>query len=228
MRRFWPRRPLRRTGRGGQHRSGNAFQVLLSAVLGVGLALVLIHMFDAGVRPAITELSLAQATNAVVDIVDQAVADTLVAQAVAYDDMVSLQTDGSGHITALTSNTAEMNRLRTAIVGDIVGRIEMLTKEDLGIPIGNLTGLSTLSGKGAILPVQVLAVGTPTALFSNTFSQAGINQTCHRVMLDVGVDLALLIPGGTVNTSVNTHVCVAETVLVGEVPQTYLHLTPTQ
>ncbi|MCQ4864193.1 sporulation protein YunB [Pseudoflavonifractor phocaeensis] len=225
MRRVWLRGPGLRA-RSGRGLSGGAVQLMLSAVLGIGLALALIRAFDSSVRPMVTEMARTQVSNAVTRIVDTAVTDTLAEEAIAYSDMVTLQTDSAGRITALTSNSTEMNRLRTDIMNDIVSQVDSLGTPELGVPLGNLTGFSSLSGKGPLLPVRVLTLGTPEAAFSNVFTDAGINQTYHRVMLDVTVDITLLIPGGTVNTSVNTQVCVAETVLVGEVPQTYLQLTP--
>lgn len=225
MRRLWLRGPVRRARGGGV--SCGAVQLLLSVVLGVGLALTLIRAFDGSVRPMVTEMAKAQVSNAVTRIVDTAVNDTLAEEAVAYDDMVTLQKDSAGRITALTSNSTEMNRLRSEIMRDILTQVEALDTADLGVPLGNLTGLSSLSGKGPLLPVGVLSLGTPEATFTNVFTDAGINQTYHRVMLDVTVDVTLLIPGGTVDAAVSAQVCVAETVLVGEVPQTYLQLSPT-
>ena len=56
------------------------------------------------------------------------------------------------------------------------------------------------------------------------FTSAGINQTLHQIMLDVEVEITLLIPGGKTETRVDAAVCVAETLLMGQVPDTYLGL----
>ena len=75
-----------------------------------------------------------------------------------------------------------------------------------------------------MLPVRVLTAAVPTADFENVFTSAGINQTLHRIMLNVRVECTLLIPGGTVDTAVEAQVCAAETLLVGQVPDAYLEL----
>ena len=206
----WLRGP--RPRRGPVVRAPRGWGVVLSTVLGVGLALCCIRGFDAQIRPVVTDMAQARANNAVTRIIDDTVNGTLSAQAVAYSDIVSLQKDDSGRITAMTTSTAKINALRTQI----------LDTEELGVPLGNLTGLVTASGRGPLLPVRILSVAAPEAAFRNVFTSAGINQTLHQVVLDVSVPIKLLIPGGTVETTVTAQVGVAETVIVGQVPDAYL------
>ena len=102
--------------------------------------------------------------------------------------------------------------------------MEHLDSQELGIPLGSLTGFATASDLGPVLPVRVLTAATPTAAFEHVFTSSGINQTLHQVMLNVQVECTLLIPGGAVDTVVEAQVCAAETLLVGQVPDTYLEL----
>ncbi|MEG1857138.1 MAG: sporulation protein YunB [Pseudoflavonifractor sp.] len=197
-------------------------QLVVASILGIGLALLCIRSFDNGVRPTLIAIAEAKVKNAVTVIINAAVDETIAAQAIAYDDIISLQTDQSGRITALTSNSAEMNRLRGHIVDAIICKVGILDTGDLGVPLGNLTGFAALSDRGPTLPVQVLSVASADAVFRNQFSAAGINQTYHQVMLDVTVNIKLLVPGGTVETSVLSQINVAETVIVGQVPDAYL------
>lgn len=215
-RRIWPRVRVRRRagGRGGD--------ILLSSVLGIGLAILAIYLFDGRVRPVVVELAETSARNAVTRVVNEAVERTLAAEAVSYDDMITLQKDASGQITALTSNSVEMNRLRAEILDDVVAQVDILDSRELGIPLGNVLGLATLSDSGPRLPVKVLSVASAGGDLHNEFTSAGINQTYHKIILEVTVDVKLLIPGGTVETSVSTQVNIAETVIVGKVPDAYL------
>lgn len=209
--------------RGGAPRRANrGGGLLLSAVLGIGLALLAIWLFDSSTRPIVIALAKTSTGNAVTRIVNDAVDHTLAAEAISYDDMITLQKDSSGQITALTSNSVEMNRLRTRILDEVVSQVDILDSKTLGVPLGNLTGLATLSDKGPMLPVKVLSVASAEGSFSNQFTDAGINQSYHKVVLDVTVNVKLLIPGGTVETTVSTQVNVAETIIVGKVPDAYL------
>ena len=215
----WPRWPrVRRTVRSARRGRG----LLLPALLGVGLALCCIRAFDAQIRPVVTDMAQARTNNAVTRIIDDVVNGTLSAQAVAYSDIVSLQKDDSGRITAMTTSTAKINALRTQIVDAIVEQVNSLDTGELGVPLGNLTGLVTASGRGPLVPVRILSVSAPEAAFRNVFTSAGINQTLHQVVLEVSVPIKLLIPGGTVETTVTAQVGVAETVIVGQVPDAYL------
>lgn len=216
----WRRRIWLRGGAPRRESRGGGF--FLSAVLGIGLALLVISLLDSSMRPIITEMAKARTSNAVTRIVNDAVGRTMTTQAIAYEDIITFQKDASGQITALTSNSAEMNRLRNEILDEVVGQVDTLDSKELGVPLGNLSGLSTMSEKGPLLPVRVLSVASADAAFRNQFTAAGINQSYHQIVLDVTVNIKLLIPGGTVETVVATQVSVAETVIVGKVPDAYL------
>ena len=96
----------------------------------------------------------------------------------------------------------------------------------MGIPLGVLTGIDIISALGPKLPIQVISVASAEGTYRNDFSSAGINQTLHRIYLDITVTAKLLLPGSIVETVVFTPICVAETVIIGQVPQTYLNWSP--
>ena len=187
-------------------------------------AVAVIVLIDAALRPTVTELAKAKVKNAVTSIINDAVNETLSSEAISYGDLVTLEKDTAGQVTVLAANTAQLNALRTEILGRILEQVEQLDSQELGIPLGNLTGFATASDLGPVLPVRVLTAATPTAAFEHVFTSSGINQTLHQVMLNVQVECTLLIPGGTVDTVVEAQVCAAETLLVGQVPDTYLEL----
>lgn len=216
LRTYLPRRRSapRQQGRG----------LLLAAVVGIGLALLVIWMVDAALRPAVTTLASVQAENKITGIVNDAVTATLADQGVAYADLVTVERDESGKVDLLAVDSVKLNTLRTEILAQVLEQVEALDAQELGVPLGSLTGFSTASDWGPVLPVGVLTVAVPRAEFSNQFTAQGINQTLHQILLDVTVEVTLLIPGGRTETSVTAQVCVAETLLVGEVPQTYLGL----
>ena len=114
---------------------------------------------------------------------------------------------------------------------DQVDRIQLLDDEiysieddAIGIPVGNLTGIQLLGGRGPEIPVKIVAVSSSDADFQGEFLDAGINQTIHRIMMDVSLELIILLP--SITDRVTTEVCVAETVLLGPVPNSYAYLVP--
>ena len=138
-----------------------------------------------------------------------------------YDYFVTLDKDAAGNITALKSNMAHINTLSSSLIGGIV---DIATAGDFNIkiPFGNLTGVNILSGRGPMIPIKIVMLTSSTANFRNNFSSAGINQTKHEVMVEVSVDVDILVPWDTIRTTVVTEILVAETVVVGRVPDTYL------
>lgn len=215
----WLRTPRRRGPR-PERGSGR----LLALVIGVGLALAVIFLIDSALRPTLTALAQARVENAVTRIVNDAVDGTLTSEAISYSDLVTLEKDAAGQVSVLAANTAQLNALRAEILGEVLAQVEQLDSQELGVPLGSLTGFATASDLGPVLPVRVLTAAVPTADFENVFASAGINQTLHRIMLNVRVECTLLIPGGTVDTAVEAQVCAAETLLVGQVPDAYLEL----
>lgn len=223
MRHFRRLRPRARAARPANW-NWDQISLVVASLMGLLLAVYSIRLFNDRVQPILITAAQANTKNAVNRIVTEAVGKALAEEALGYRDMITLEKDNAGQITALTSNTLAMNRLRAEILGDILEQVDSLDSHTLGIPLGELTGLTVLSGRGPSLPVRIRSVGAANAEFRNVFTSAGVNQTYHQVMLEVSVEATLLIPGGTTQTTVVTQVCIAETVLVGEVPQTYLQL----
>ena len=117
---------------------------------------------------------------------------------------------------------SEVNRLKTDILNIINDEILALGHSDIGIPLGSLFFPEIFSGKGPAIPVHILSIRNSDANFVSHFSQAGINQTMHRLNMEVSIDVAVLVLGQTSSFSMTSEVVVAETIIVGDVPQTYL------
>ncbi len=195
--------------------------VIFTLLLALTVAVVL-HM-----KPVVVDLATARTSNAVNRIVVAAVNDAVDSGRIDYEQLVDFDKDADGHVTALRSNMAAFNRLQASIADDILQRMAEVSSTDLAIPIGTLTGSPLLAGRGPCLRVRMQSVGTATARFDNQFSSAGINQTRHRIILDVDVHVSILLPGLTTYTKVSNEISVAETVIVGGVPETYTYFSTT-
>lgn len=195
--------------------------LVFALLLGLTTAAVL-HM-----KPIVVNLATARTSNTVNRIVVAAVNDAVDSGRIDYEQLVDFDKDADGHVTALRSNMAAFNRLQASIADDILQRMAEVSSTDLAIPIGTLTGSPLLAGRGPCLRVRMQSVGTATARFDNQFSSAGINQTRHRIILDVDVHVSILLPGLTTYTKVSNEISVAETVIVGGVPDTYTYFSTT-
>ena len=171
---------------------------------------------------AITELAHTQVTNATSDLINDAIDKQIESGSVRYDRVVYFEKDLDGRITALKTNMSEVNRLKTDILNLINDEILAMDSAELGIPLGSLVLPELFSGRGPGIPVQIISIRNSDASFQSYFTQAGINQTMLQLSMDVVVDVSVLVLGRTHSFSVSSQVVVAETIIVGQVPDTYL------
>ena len=186
------------------------------------LMLALFLMFRSRYRDVIRELAETQVKNTTSDLTNDAIAKQIADGIIQYDRIVFFEKDLDGRITALKTNMSEVNRLKTDILNIINDEILALDTSDIGIPLGSLFFPEVFSGKGPAIPVHILSIRNSDAAFSSNFVQAGINQTLHQLTMLVSVDVAVLVLGQTGSFTVTSEVVVAETVIVGDVPNTFL------
>jgi sporulation protein YunB len=170
----------------------------------------------------IRELAKVQIRNSTSDLTNDAIAKQIANGNIAYDRIVYFEKDLEGRITALKTNIGEVNRLKADILNIINDEILALDSSDLGIPLGSLFLPEFISGRGPEIPVHIIAIRNSDATFESHFSEAGINQTLHQVTMVVSVDVAVLVLGKTDTFTMTSEVVVAETVIVGAVPDTFL------
>ena len=139
-----------------------------------------------------------------------------------YDYFVELEHGEDGMVTAVQTNMARINAFSSELLSDIVHAADG-GELSLSIPIGNVLGSSLLLGKGPEIPVDITMLTSSHVDFKNELTAAGINQTKHQIKLDVVIDIDVIMPWQTVSTQVVSEILIAETVLLGDVPQTYLN-----
>ncbi len=205
-------------------KEGTGSRLLFPLVLGLLLAFLLIRWFDSALRPQLVALAEAQLKNHLTQAANRSLTQTLAEESISYSDMVKLQaTEG---VSTLVTDTSALNRLRSIVLDDVVGQLETLDNHSLSVPLGALTGIDLLSAIGPKLPVRIVSAASADGHYRNDFIDAGINQTLHRIMLDISIDAKLLLPGGVVKLTVTAPICVSETIIIGQVPQTYLNWSP--
>ena len=189
----------------------------------IGLILLILLLSLRGkYRYVISDLAKTSVMNTTSDLTNDAIARQIATGNIAYDRIVFFEKDLEGRITALKTNMSEVNQLKTDILNIINDEILALDSSDIGIPIGSLFLPELFSGKGPAIPVHILSIRNSDANFVSSFSQAGINQTLHRLNMEVSIDVAVLVLGETSSFTMSSEVVVAETIVVGQVPQTYL------
>lgn len=197
---------------------------LVTLAVGFLVAFLLISLAERKLQPVLAAAARAQTQNRMTAILERAVLEDLAGRELDRGDLVEIQRSGDGTITALTTDMTELNLLRAELVTAVLEAVEGVDVAELEVPLGSLFDSEILWARGPAIRARSLSVGTVGAEFDSEFSSAGVNQTMHRIWLELSVPITLLLPGGAVEVPVDTRLCVAETVIVGKVPDTYLHM----
>ena len=185
-------------------------------------SLLLMGWFRSQYNDDIRSLAQTRVINATSDLINDAIDLQIETGTIQYDRIVYFEKDLNGRITALKTNMSEVNRLKTSILNIINDEIMDMDTSDIGIPVGSLIIPELLSGRGPAIPIQILSISNSDAAFQSFFTEAGINQTLQQLTMEVSVDVTILVLGKTESFTVTSQVVVAETIIVGQVPDTLL------
>lgn len=194
--------------------------VIITVVLAI-LAAVTIKSI-AYFRELSRQMVLSDATDLMTLCINDTISRKFAEEDYDYDYFVNLEYGADGSVTAVQTNMARINALSSELLSDIVHAADG-GQLSLSIPVGNVLGSSLLLGKGPELPVDITMLTSSHVDFRNELSDAGINQTKHQIKLDVVVDIDVIMPWQTISTQVVSEILIAETVILGDVPDTYLN-----
>lgn len=200
----------------------------------IGLLLILtglILLVELHLSPYIRELARNQAVNAASNAITDAVGEMLRRGDTDFSRVIVLEKDVQGKITALRTDMTQVERLKVEVLGILGNLIAEINTQQLGIPLGNLLLPDLLAGTGPVLPVKAVSLTMSNADFFSDFTEAGINQTLQTLKVKFTISLTILTTVGYETVDVDSDVMVAQTVIVGTVPETYVnlgHLTATE
>lgn len=204
-----PRRAFRRGLRGW---------LPLALILG---AVLLYSFFSSRLEPLILSIGRSNVENAVTAAINKATNLDALSDVMDAGSLTALEKDADGRVTAIITNMAAINNLQSVVADRVIAQVSAIDSRDISIPLGSVVGGSLLSGRGPRLPVRILTVSSVSTDFENVFTDAGINQTRHEIILNITVTVRVLLPGGSCTTDVHADVSVTDTVIVGEVPDSF-------
>jgi len=192
------------------------------------LALSIIFFFyiwiETQIRPIVQELANSRVRNLASTAINGAMADVLARENVDYNDLITLEKDANGSITAIKTNMIAVNRLKTEVCTAVLHKIQQIKRSDLSVPLGNVFKNEMMSGRGPDITVRLVPHGSAIANFQNVFSEAGINQTRHQIVMDIEIEMGILTVGRSLDITLDSQIVVAETIIVGDVPKAYADL----
>ena len=191
-------------------------------LVGLGLLSLITYL---QLRPAVESAAAYQVNLFATRIINAAILEQLGERELGYGDFIRLTYNNSGDIVAIESDMASINRLKADVTGAVIASLEEMGTATLRLPMGTLMGNELTAGRGPMVEIRIYPVGyVHTNLYSN-FTEAGINQTMHQITLGTRVQMRAVIPGYNIRTEVNTSFGVAETVIVGNIPDAYAQIS---
>lgn len=174
---------------------------------------------DARLRPAVNELAALEAHRLATERINTAVTSVLSECTADYSDIVKISYGTDNSITGISTDAVKLNLFKSKITEAIDNAFEDKERTEIRIPLGSATGISLFSGAGPQIKVKVGCSASTASDFDNVFTQAGINQTRHSVMLNIKTTVVVSLSRSRITENVETSLCVAQTVIVGSVPE---------
>ena len=202
------------------------YRVLIFFLVIILFCLGIVKYSEARIRPIIISMAEAHARSMGAKVVSEAISEEIEENNISYDDLISFEKDESGKIAALKTDIIMVNRLKSRLSVVILNKLAGMNDINLYIPVGNLVNGEFFSGRGPKIEVIVIPIGSVTTNITNVFTSAGINQTRHQIVLDVYVTVSIIMPFSVESTDIMMSVAIAETIIVGDVPQMYMGTDP--
>lgn len=195
------------------------FRIICVAVLGI----LLVLFADARLRPAVRTVAMTRAQSFAVRTVGESVENFICENSELCSSVANISSY-SGTQSAFSVDANAVNLLKSRVVRNIDETLEENRRFKLKIPMGAVTGSELFSGNGPDIPVSVQMTGSAKAEITDTFVSAGINQTRHRIMLKVECDIYVFLGGSEGTVTFEDEYCIAENIIIGEVPQTAVNI----
>lgn len=174
--------------------------------------------------PFVREAARTRVINVASDRINDTINEQIAGGCVDYSNIICLEKDARGAITAVRTNMAEVNRLKTETLALLSRELLEMDTEQLYIPLGSVLMPEFFAGSGPKIPIQVVSLSTTDADFFSEFSSAGINQTQQRILMKVSINICVQTPAGSESVDVSSELVVAQTIIVGAVPDSYIQL----
>ncbi len=214
MRLKWRRRPF------GRHRRMSfGIFILLICLLGTWLIL------DRQVMPLVVAYSKTKAETHITREINEAVTEVLAELQPEYDRLVTLTRDGEENVTSIETDMRRLNQVKAAVSTEIAERIGSKEKLTVSIPLGTLLGSDLLAGRGPMISIPVSVSGSVITNIISHFESAGVNQTFHRIEMEIYTTVFIAVPTAPTSMKMDTNFIIAESVLLGKVPDSYTSVT---
>ncbi|QOX62468.1 sporulation protein YunB [Anoxybacterium hadale] len=177
------------------------------------------------IKPNLAAIAEVKVKAMMTRIVNEAVREQFVNDA-DVKGLLTIKTDQEGNITYVESNTTAMNALATNLTQAVQNQYKWEDASMMRVPVGSIVGSQILSQFGPYVTLKVLPIGTSKTNFKTEFESMGINQTKYKVYLEMDSQAKVLAPFSINNIDIQNTILIAEAIIVGEVPNSYINVPP--
>ncbi|WP_026888375.1 sporulation protein YunB [Clostridium beijerinckii] len=177
--------------------------------------------FDQRVMPSVTEIATIMAKSQTLDIINKKSVDIL-SQDFKYDEMVKIQKDNQGNIILIQADTVKLNYIAAELSTECNKELSDMKNATIKVPLGWMSDKSAFYNIGPKISVEIEPIGNISTSYESKFESAGINQTRHKIYLNVTAKIRLRLPLRNQDAEVSTQVPVSDTIIVGKIPNTTL------
>ena len=185
------------------------------------LLLAVFLLIDRNFKPLVFSLAEARSAAMASQVLNGALAEAI-EDGIAYEDLMTVRMDERGQVALLMANTMRMNQLADHAGQAALRRLNNMSSERVTVPLGAVLGMTLFAGTGPGIPVSIVPIGSIATDFATEFEACGINQTRHKVYLKVTASIRIVIPTGAKTTQVSANMLVAESIIVGSVPEGFV------
>ena len=191
------------------------------------LVIIIIGYFTAttiikAITPIIERQCRVKARSLATEFANEACLDNM--QNITYDDLCTIEKDEANDVCLIKMNSININKLNSKIALEIQEKLNDTTISKFYIRLGSFTGITLLSGRGPNLEVRMSTIGEVTTELKSEFEEMGVNQTLHRLYINVNCNVSLLTPFKDVDEHITAQVLISETVISGDIPDAYYDL----
>ena len=181
----------------------------------------LLILIDKRMYPIVKDFAAAKAQILANETINAAVEEYLLKSAIKYDDLILLSRTSEGIITSAQVNTPAVNLIKTGVVSSARSGISSVDETVVRIPLGNLLGSTYFTGRGPLIPIKLKLVANIYANFENELFSAGINQTLHKINMNVSGKVTIMLPFSRETSNFESDYLIGQTVIVGTVPDAF-------
>lgn len=200
------------------------YRLFLFLLIVVGTVILSFSVFENKIKPTIIAMAESKAKRIALQAINEAVSQEIIKN-IKYEDLITIIKDDHSRVTAVRTNVVKMNEIQSATSQVVQDKIAGIEVSELKIPIGNIFNSSILAGLGPKIKIKILPVGSVQSKFIDDFVSAGINQTKHKIFMEIKGNIVVIVPLIRIPTEVISYVPIAETIIVGDVPNTFLDVS---